>query len=44
MLVAYFRRNEAVQWIITLTELEEVLVTPELNLTLAQPRFRVKRT
>lgn len=35
MLVAYFRRNEADQWIITvLTEPGEILVIPELNLTL----------
>lgn len=35
MLVEYFRRNEADQWIITvLTEPEEVLVIPELNLRL----------
>lgn len=35
MLAAYFRRNEADQWIITvLTEPEEVLIIPELNLTL----------
>jgi Uma2 family endonuclease len=33
--VEYLRRNEANQWIITiLTELEEMLVIPELNLTL----------
>lgn len=35
MLVAYFRRNYANQWIITvLTEPEEVLVIPKLNLAL----------
>ena len=35
MLIEYFRRNEADQWIITvLTEPEEVLAIPELNLTL----------
>jgi Uma2 family endonuclease len=35
MLVEYFRRNEADQWIITvLTEPEEALVISELNLTL----------
>jgi Uma2 family endonuclease len=35
MLVEYFRRNEANQWIITvLTEPEEALVIPELNMTL----------
>jgi Uma2 family endonuclease len=34
--VQYFRRNEDNQWIITvLTELEDVLVIPELNLMLA---------
>lgn len=33
--VAYFRRNEADQWIITvLTEPEEVLIISELSLTL----------
>ena len=35
MLVEYFRRNEAGQWIIiALTEPDEMLVIPELNLTL----------
>ena len=35
MLVAYFCRNEVDQWIITvLTEPEEMLVIPDLNLTL----------
>jgi Uma2 family endonuclease len=35
MLVEYLRRNEANQWIITvLTEPEEALIIPELNLTL----------
>jgi hypothetical protein len=35
MLVEYFCRSEADQWIITvLTEPEEVLVIPEFNLTL----------
>ncbi|RZK42752.1 MAG: hypothetical protein EOO61_05240 [Hymenobacter sp.] len=35
MLVAYFRRDEANQWIITvLTDPEEMLVISELNLAL----------
>ena len=35
MLIAYFRRNEAGQWIITvLTEPEGMLIIPVLNLML----------